>query len=168
MSPHPDRRNRDFRKTAQALTTGCNVLSVLTAVKGAVMPQPHHGTKVLSQSDRTRLAQILGLLGSNQSGERDAAGLAAHRLVSKAGLTWYDVIEPPPPATQEQSYSTRSMTWREVVSHLLNDQPDFLTEWEWNFLLSIKCRPGISQKQGNVLDTIVQRVSHRHARYAGR
>jgi hypothetical protein len=51
-------------------------------------------TVALSQQERTRLAKLLGLLGSNHSGERDAAGLAAHRLVMNAGATWFDVLTP--------------------------------------------------------------------------
>ena len=50
----------------------------------------------LAEADRTRLAQMLGLLGSDHAGERDAAGLAAHRLIRQRGLTWLDIIAPAP------------------------------------------------------------------------
>lgn len=46
----------------------------------------------LSSADRTKLAKLLGLLGSAHAGERDAAGLAAERLVRGAGLTWRQVL----------------------------------------------------------------------------
>jgi hypothetical protein len=46
----------------------------------------------LSNPDRERLAKLLGLLGSDHQGERDAAGLAAHRLVVERGLVWADVV----------------------------------------------------------------------------
>jgi hypothetical protein len=39
-----------------------------------------------------RLVRILGMLGSDSAGERDAAALAAARMVKEAGLTWYDVL----------------------------------------------------------------------------
>lgn len=38
--------------------------------------------------DRQKLARILALLASNQAGERDAAVLAAGRLLQAAGLRW--------------------------------------------------------------------------------
>ena len=44
---------------------------------------------------RDRLAKLLGMLGSDHMGERDAAAVAAHRLVVQSGLTWRQVIEPP-------------------------------------------------------------------------
>jgi hypothetical protein len=47
---------------------------------------------VLTNPDRERLAKLLGLLGSDHAGERDAAGLAADRLVRAAGLTWSSIV----------------------------------------------------------------------------
>lgn len=46
----------------------------------------------LTAADRDRLAAILGLLGSDHAGERDAAALAASRFLRIRGLTWPDVI----------------------------------------------------------------------------
>jgi hypothetical protein len=46
----------------------------------------------LAATDRTKLAKLLWLLGSDHQGERDAAGLAAHRLVQDRGATWFDVV----------------------------------------------------------------------------
>jgi len=45
---------------------------------------------------RLRLAKILGMLGSAHAGERDAAFLAAERVLKEAGLTWYDILDIPP------------------------------------------------------------------------
>jgi hypothetical protein len=42
----------------------------------------------LPDASRAKLAKLLGLLGSAHAGERDAAGLAANRLISQAGLSW--------------------------------------------------------------------------------
>jgi hypothetical protein len=47
---------------------------------------------VLTNPDRERLAKLLGMLGSDHPGERDAAGLAAHRLVKASGLTWSSIV----------------------------------------------------------------------------
>ncbi|SDB73229.1 hypothetical protein [Belnapia rosea] len=50
----------------------------------------------MRSSDAAKLARILGLLGSDQAGERAAAGMAAHRLVTRLGLRWEDILGPPP------------------------------------------------------------------------
>jgi hypothetical protein len=68
----------------------------------------------ISTKERQRLAAILGMLGSDQAGERAAAGLQAEAFRQKHGLTWDEVVngktvylggnppwhtsEPPPPA----------------------------------------------------------------------
>lgn len=46
--------------------------------------------------DKERLIRILRLLGSDQVGERASAALAANRLLESLGLSWGDVLEPPP------------------------------------------------------------------------
>ncbi|MEO8883572.1 MAG: hypothetical protein ABI377_09215 [Devosia sp.] len=43
----------------------------------------------------TRLVRILGLLGSDQPGERASAAQAAHRLVTSLGVTWMELLQPP-------------------------------------------------------------------------
>lgn len=47
----------------------------------------------MNKKDMVRLDRILGLLGSDQAGERAAAALAATRLVQKHGLTWWEILE---------------------------------------------------------------------------
>jgi uncharacterized membrane protein YccC len=49
-------------------------------------------------TDAARLARILALLGSDQVGERAAAAEAAHRMVSRLGLRWEDILAPAPKA----------------------------------------------------------------------
>jgi hypothetical protein len=131
------------------------------------MPDTHE-VQQLSSSDRTRLARILGMLGSDHVGERAAAGLAAHRLVQRAGVTWYDVIKPPPHLKEPPISTSGSLPWREIVEELLVGQPELLPDWELNFLLTIRRRSHISQKQTCVLDEIVERVVDRRTHYAGR
>lgn len=53
-------------------------------------------SQALPKTDRTKLAKLLALLGSDKAGERDAAGLAAHRLVQRHGLSWPQILRPPP------------------------------------------------------------------------
>lgn len=51
-------------------------------------------------TDAAKLARILGLLGSDQPGERAAAAEAAHRMVGRLGLRWEDILAPPPKPTR--------------------------------------------------------------------
>ncbi|MFL5256761.1 MAG: hypothetical protein ACJ8AI_28480 [Rhodopila sp.] len=134
-------------------------------------------TVPLSQQERTRLAKLLGMLGSNHSGERDAAGLAAHRLVMNAGMTWQDVLTPQvehhrrkpepepdwPPPRPTNAYAS----WRRTVASLLS-RTELLTAWEAGFLHSINERFSLSERQFEVLEDIVERVALRHAAAARR
>lgn len=51
--------------------------------------------RALDPVSADRLKKILGLLGSDHPGERDAAAQAANKLVRERGLAWGDVIGPP-------------------------------------------------------------------------
>ncbi len=48
----------------------------------------------IDDRDRDKLIRILALLGSDQSGERASAALAAHRLVGSLGSSWAELLEP--------------------------------------------------------------------------
>jgi hypothetical protein len=48
-----------------------------------------------------KLAKVLPLLGSNEGGERDAAALAAHRILTKAGLSWDQILAGKPSEHRE-------------------------------------------------------------------
>ena len=47
---------------------------------------------MLSRSDRTRLVKLLGMLGSDQAGERDAAAPSIERLRKERGLSWAEIF----------------------------------------------------------------------------
>jgi hypothetical protein len=49
---------------------------------------------MLSQADHSRLVKLLGVLGSEHAGERDAAALAIERLRRSTGLTWAELLRP--------------------------------------------------------------------------
>ena len=102
---------------------------------------------------RAKLAKLLALLGSDHAGERDAAGLAAHRLVVGAGLTWRKVLEPPPIAKPLPELGT----WRETVAQCLA-KPGSLRAWEVEFLRDLRGFRRLSVKQRYVLKEIADRV----------
>jgi len=113
----------------------------------------------LSPTGRQRLAKLLGLLGSDHAGERDAAALAAHRFIQSRGLTWQDVLEP---EAAPAAVRSAMQPWRETVADCLR-QPGALRRWEGGFLRSLSGFARISPKQKSVLDQIAGRVLRRTA-----
>jgi hypothetical protein len=82
----------------------------------------------LSERDRSRLAAILGMLGSNAVGERENAGQLAEQFRRQHGLTWAELLalkpaddapreepgewqppKPPPPANPHSAPSQRAL-----------------------------------------------------------
>ena len=107
---------------------------------------------------RTRLAKLLGLLGSYHAGERDNAAVAAHRLVTQAGVTWRQVVTPPPIEKKLPELGT----WRQTCAQLLS-QPGSLRKWEVGFLQDLPGFRRLSVKQRYVLKQIADRVLGRAA-----
>src|SRR4051812_41709078 len=85
----------------------------------------------LSESGREKLIRILGLLGSAHQGERDAAALAAIRLLQQCDVTWQDVIAQPARANTEPS--PLAADWRALAMACLR-QKHLLTVWEEQFV----------------------------------
>jgi hypothetical protein len=102
---------------------------------------------------RAKLAKALALLGSDKPGERDAAGLAAHRIVASAGLTWRQVIEPPAIEKRLPELGT----WRATCAALLK-QPGSLRKWEIGFVRDLPDFRRLSTKQRYILKEIADRV----------
>jgi hypothetical protein len=111
----------------------------------------------LPTASRTRLAKLLALLGSDHAGERDAAGLTAHRLVTQAGVTWGKLLARPE-EKREPLYSTWRATCAELMKH-----PNDLRPWERKFVADLLGFPRISTKQRYVLGEIADRVLKREA-----
>ena len=96
----------------------------------------------LAAADRSKLAAVLALLGSPHAGERDAAALAADRLVRGRGLVWQDVLgggHAPSPAAGPDSWATTD--WQADLSLCLTNIRS-LSAWEENFVLSMSSRRG--------------------------
>ena len=107
----------------------------------------------LTKIERQRLAKLLGMLGSAHAGERDAAALAAHRLVLQRGLTWLAVVNPAPAEHKPPGYGV----WRQTVSELLQ-RPGMLRPWERTFLADLPNFRRLSTKQRYILAEIADRV----------
>jgi hypothetical protein len=109
----------------------------------------------LSTASRTKLACVLALLGSDKPGERDAAGLAAHRMIQRAGVTWEQLLSPPPPRREPLH-----ATWRSTCAELMR-HPGDLRAWERKFVADLPAFPRISTKQRYLLNEIAARVLRR-------
>jgi hypothetical protein len=134
----------------------------------------------LPPADRTRLANLLGMLGSEHDGEIINAARAATRLVRDRGLTWHQVLAPksspqarlppreprksrPAPAgpTLADLLADWPDTWHEVVTHCRSAAPaGVLGRWDADFLRVLagyKNRP--SPKQCDALFNLAQKVA---------
>jgi hypothetical protein len=107
----------------------------------------------LPQADRTRLVKLLALLGSDHAGERDAAGLAANRLLKQRGLTWEDALSPRPAERRLPEMGT----WRTTCRRLM-ENPRVLRPWERTFVADLPNFGRISVKQRYILNEIADRV----------
>ena len=108
-------------------------------------------TVELPAPDRAKLGKLLKVLGSDHAGERDAAGLAAHRLLQSRGLTWRAVLTPP--RTREPLQAT----WRQTCAACL-ERRGSLRPWEAGFLTDLPNFRRVSSKQRYILQEIANRV----------
>jgi hypothetical protein len=88
--------------------------------------------------------------------ERDAVGVAAHRLVVNAGVTWRQVITPPPVEKRLPELGT----WRQTVAECLA-RPGSLREWEIGFLRDLPQFRSLAIKQRYCLKEIADPVLRR-------
>ena len=109
---------------------------------------------IMSPQDADKLAKLCGMFGSDHVGERGSAAAKADALVRALGLTWYDVIGLNAP---EADGWREPETPEEFIGVLLR-HADLLSEWELNFVQSVRGRPKLSVKQIGVLDRIYERV----------
>jgi hypothetical protein len=107
----------------------------------------------LAQADRTKLVKLLALLGSDHAGERDAAGMAAHRLLKQRGMTWEDALSP----RAVERRLPEMGTWRRTVALVL-ESGRYIRPWEREFLTDLPKFRRLSVKQRYVLSEIAKRV----------
>ena len=110
----------------------------------------------ISAPDRQLLAKLLSILGSDQPGERDAAGLAAHRLVTASGLTWAHVVCTAQDAPQASS-DPLGRDWRMTAVRAQSFQY-LINRWDSKLLGDIPSCTIISAKQRTTLIAIVVRL----------
>lgn len=109
----------------------------------------------LSRAERDRLIRILGLLGSDHGGERDAAGLAASRMLRARGITWSDVIAEPAGTPRQAVTPCRQ---REAELLLVRAHWRLLTAWERTFIDSVEARWQWTPRQKITFAEILSKV----------
>jgi hypothetical protein len=114
---------------------------------------------IIDPQSADRLAKLCGLFGSDHDGERANAAAMADRLIRDLGLTWREVlITSPPKAAVSVSSSWREPKTADECVGLALRHTDLLSDWEYDFLLNIRGRRNLSDKQWNVVDRIVSRI----------
>ena len=92
-----------------------------------------------------RLTKLCGLFSSDHAPERATAAAKADQLIRSHGLRWSDVIAPVPTGTTERI--------RFALGHIY-----LLSRWEHGFLLGIRGKQTLSEKQLLVLDQIMEKI----------
>jgi hypothetical protein len=105
------------------------------------------------------------MLGSSHDGEVLAAARAAQELLRAARMTWHDAVNPTYHNTPQpsQSYSdppSPSFADKNKISFCL-EWSDELTDWEYDFILSISRRAILTAKQDAVLNRIWRKCQSR-------
>lgn len=106
----------------------------------------------MKRSARAKLLKVLPLLGSDNAGERDAAALAASRILKGAGPSWGDLLSRPATEPREPL-----LGWRATCAEL-QKRPGSLRGWERKFVTDLPRFPRISAKQRYILAEIAERV----------
>jgi hypothetical protein len=119
----------------------------------------------LSPDTRRELAGVLGMLGSSFAGERDAAARLANRIVRGAGVQWDELIAGPAPDSRRepppyQPPPRPSSGWRELAQRCAA-YPEWLSEWEREFVAGLGRWRRLSAKQAATLDRIALKLRSR-------
>jgi len=109
----------------------------------------------ISHLDRGKLAKVLGLLGSHHDGEVVSAARMANQMVRTAGVTWHQLLDAkvPVPGAEPDVAALKDS----IVSACLS-RPDLLTDWELDFLISLRRFRQLSPKQSQILGRIFSKV----------
>ena len=114
-------------------------------------PAPRRESRAtsLTDNDTTKLAAILGMLGSNHAGERDAAALAACRFIRERGLQWLELLQPDAIAPDDPFAPFGG--WRKVATFCAKEGRGSVSYWEIAFCGSLTAFVKPSEKQLSIL-----------------
>jgi hypothetical protein len=111
--------------------------------------------RALDPTAADKLTKILGLLGSDHPGERDAAAQAANKLVRERGLTWGDIVAPPivPDVPRVRSWRAANSDWQRMASYC-HARRWSLSQRQRDFVESALTWRELSEKQKDWLTAI--------------
>jgi hypothetical protein len=110
----------------------------------------------LSPVERTKLAKMLGMLGSDHAGEREAAAHAATSFLKARGLCWEDVLSPP--SSGDQGLYDLAGRWREAAATCALRGAGILTPWEFDFARNLVSFSRCTDKPLGVLRRLIDKV----------
>ena len=111
---------------------------------------------MLTSSDRRRLIGVLKLLASSSAGERDAAALAAVRIVSATGLSWAEIIAEPEAEPYDEDASGED--GRALAAMLLRWHAAAFNAVELDFLYNAASLHQLTPRQAQWLRRLVKKV----------
>jgi len=107
--------------------------------------------------DRQRLARVCGLFGSDHDGEALAAARQAEKIRKKLGLTWEELLAPPPRSKSAEPPPEDLTDWR-WACHFGLERYHSLTSWELDFVATVaRYTKPPSAKQLRILHRLVAR-----------
>lgn len=123
---------------------------------------------------RVRLCRLLGMLGSDHAGERDAAGRMAHNLVQSLGLSWLDIIiggagakAPRTPKASRKPRAPAIKTLHDLCAFVIKSPFALVSEREFaRDLQGSSANGDVSRRQVDTLKHIYRKI--RSAREASR
>lgn len=109
----------------------------------------------LSTADRSTIAKLLGLIGSDHDAEALAAARKANELVKARNGTWPEVLglgeAPPTPPPPEADHVA-------LARDLLGKGRGVCTRWEMDFLRGVLAFKTLSDQQQRTLNGIREKV----------
>lgn len=120
----------------------------------------------ISPTDRSKLAALLGMMGSDHDGEALNAARFAAKMVRNLNMTWEELLSP---ATQQivvhpfyyhRPEPALRRPWQVMAAKILASHEFLLSEWETTFLTSISHRTSpLTSKQQASFDRILSKVN---------
>lgn len=104
----------------------------------------------VTDTDRQRLASILGMLGSTHAGERAAAALQAEAFRKKHGVTWDELLRPPPPEPFVAAAPPPPQPWAQTAAAAPPPHVAPQTTWEFARNLAVMA-VGIAMTWGGLI-----------------
>lgn len=105
---------------------------------------------MITATDRSTIAKLLGLVGSHHDAEALAAARKAHALITARNSTWPEVLglDAMPPEPDHAA----------LARALLGRGKGICTRWEMDFLRGILAFKSLSDQQRRTLDGIRDKV----------